>query len=291
VNSALEERTYVVVGAGRGIGRLLAGDLAARGADLVLAARSRDELELAAQEITTAHGSTVHVMPTDVADHESVAALADFARERGPVTGLVNCAAILGPVGRLDEVDATAWRRAVTIDLFGTASCCAAFAPVLAAAGGGSIVNFSGGGIGGPGLPERISAYAAAKAGVVVLTEVLGREFAALGVRVNVVAPGPVPTGFMAEVLAGGTEAAGSELYDRTAAQHAEPEPTEALVDLVTFLLSPAAAAITGRFISAKWDPVTSLRAWAAGDVNPSRYTLRRIDGALFAEAGDGAAE
>jgi hypothetical protein len=59
---------------------------------------------------------------------------------------------------------------------------------------------------------------------------------------------------------------------------------------LVTFLLSSEAAAITGRFLSAKWDPVPAVRAWAAGGVNPSRYTLRRIDEALFAEAGDGAA-
>ena len=94
-------------------------------------------------------------------------------------------------MGRIDQVDANAWRAAVTIDLLGTASCCAAFAPLLAVAGGGSIVNLSGGGIGGPNPPERISAYASAKAGVVVLTEVLARELAPLGVRINAVAPGP----------------------------------------------------------------------------------------------------
>jgi len=286
VKSAHQGRTYVVVGAGRGIGRLLAGHLAAQGADLVLAARSRTELEQAASELSAEHRGAFVVCPTDVADHASVVALAAFASEHGAVTGLVNCAAVLGPVGRLDQVDASDWRRAVTIDLLGTASCCAAFAPVLGAAGGGSIVNFSGGGIGGPNPPERISAYATAKAGVVVLTEILGRELAPLGVRVNAVAPGPVPTGFMVDVLDGGPEVAGSELYERTIAQHAHPEPTDALLALVGFLLSPASAGITGRFLSAKWDSVDDVAAWSHDRGSSSRYTLRRIDGSLFTDIG-----
>ncbi len=288
MNTALEGRTYVVVGAGRGIGRLLAGDLAANGANLVLAARTRADLDRVAGELG-AHGGTVHVCPTDVADHASVVALASVASEVGEIAGLVNCAGVLGPVGRIDQVDATAWRAAVTIDFLGTASCCAAFAPVLAATGGGSIVNLSGGGIGGPNPPERISAYASAKAGVVVLTEVLARELAPLGVRVNAVAPGPVPTGFMAEVLDAGPGVAGAELFERTVAQHADPEPTDALRDLVFFLLSPRSAGVTGRFLSAKWDAVEDIVAWAATGADTSRYTLRRIDGSLFGNAdGDG---
>ena len=227
------------------------------------------------------------MVPTDVADHASVVSLAAIASEVGEVSGLVNCAGVLGPVGRIDQVDATAWRTAVTIDLLGTASCCAAFAPVLAVSGGGSIVNLSGGGIGGPNPPERISAYASAKAGVVVLTEVLGRELAPLGVHVpDAVAPGPVPTGFMAEVVEGGPEVAGVELFERTVAQHAVAEPTDALLALVSFLLSPGSAGVTGRFLSAKWDSVEDVVAWAATDVDPSRYTLRRVDGSLFTSIG-----
>ncbi len=286
--SALEGRTCVIVGAGRGIGRLLADQLAAQGAPLLLAARSEPELRDTADDIAARRGVAVRWTTTDVADHGAVQALAEMARAHGPVTGLVNCAAILGPVGRIDEVDNAGWREAVTVDLLGTASCCAAFAGVIAETGGGSIVNLSGGGVGGPNLPERISAYTTAKAGVVALTEVLGRELAPLGVRVNVVAPGPVPTGFMSEVLEGGAGTAGAELYERTVAQHAQPEPTDALVELVSYLLSPASAHITGRFLSARWDPVANLAAWVPGDTGSSRYTLRRIDGDLYDEVERG---
>ena len=217
-----------------------------------------------------------------MADHASVLALADAARSLGAIGGVVNCAAILGPVGRVDQVDFGEWAHAVQVDLVGTASCCAAFAPVLADSGGGSIVNLSGGGVGGPGLPERISAYTAAKAGVVVLTEVLGRELASLGVRVNAVAPGPVPTGFMRDVLEHGPEVAGGELYARTVEQHEHPESTAAMVDLVTYLLSARSAHLTGRFLSARWDSVDALDAWAPDAPPASRYTLRRIDAALY---------
>jgi NAD(P)-dependent dehydrogenase (short-subunit alcohol dehydrogenase family) len=277
----------VVVGAGRGIGRMLADAFAARGARLVLASRSEAELRAAAAELEANHGVPVEWEVTDVADHASVLQLAASASARDAVAGVVNCAAILGPVGRIDDVDMVAWRAAVTVDLMGTASCCAAFAPVLAMAGGGSIVNLSGGGVGGPALPERISAYVTAKAGVVALTEALGRELSPLGVRVNVVAPGPVPTGFMREVLKGGPAAAGTELYERTVAQHEHPEPTDALVELVAYLLSPASAHVTGRFLSARWDAVGDLESLAA---RSSRYTLRRIDGALYDELEKGEA-
>ena len=274
VNSALEGRTYVVVGAGRGIGRLLAEHLAAHGADLVLAARSREQLEQVAGELTAQHPRDVRVCPTDVADHDSVVALADFAQRRGP--GRRTRELRRGArsrrshrPGRRDRVAATRSRSISSVPHRAAPRSL----PVLAASGGGSIVNLSGGGIGGPNPPERISAYATAKAGVVVLTEVLGRELAPLGVRVNVVAPGPVATGFMADVLDGGPEIAGAELFERTVAQHAAPEPTDALLALVEFLLSPAAGGVTGRFLSAKWDSIEELVATTRA--TPTRRATR----------------
>jgi NAD(P)-dependent dehydrogenase (short-subunit alcohol dehydrogenase family) len=287
VPSDLRGKAIVVTGAGRGIGRAVAVELATRGAELVLCARTQSDLDDTARVITDARRVAARPHAIDVGDFDAVARLAQRCAEELHVVGLVNCAGILGPVGRLDTVDMAEWLDAVNVNLAGTAAMCAAFAPQMRDAGGGSIVNFSGGGIGGPRLPGRISAYTASKAAVVVLTESLGAELAPLGVRVNVVAPGPIPTTFMRAVLDGGPDVAGTALYEQTVRQRETAADIAPLHALIAYLLSSESAHITGRFLSAQWDDVTGLDPAA---VSGSRFTLRRIDGALFGPL-DGAEE
>jgi NAD(P)-dependent dehydrogenase (short-subunit alcohol dehydrogenase family) len=148
-------------------------------------------------------------------------------------------------------------------------------------AGEGSIINFSGAGVGGPNPPGRMSSYTASKAAIVALTEVLGVELAPHGVRVNAIAPGAIATSFMRPVLDGGPQIAGDALYDQIAHGQGNPTPIEPTLALVRFLLSPASVHVSGRFLSARWDdPATLVAAAVAG----SRRTLRRIDDALFTE-------
>jgi NAD(P)-dependent dehydrogenase (short-subunit alcohol dehydrogenase family) len=292
VPASLEGKTCVVVGGGRGIGRLIADRLAAEGADLVLGARTRTEVERTAADIAERHSVDVVASPVDVTRPEEVAALAASVAKRRAAYALFNCAAVLGPVGRIDQVDVHRWRDAVMVNLVGTAVCCAAFVPQMAAAGDGVIVNFSGGGVGGSGLHGRISAYTAAKAGVVALTEGLSKELAEHGIRINAVAPGAIRTTFMDEVLAGGPERAGASLYETTVQQHDGPDHSDDLLAMVLFLVSPTSRAISGKFLSARWDDLSELGSHAAGASGSSLLTLRRIDDVLYREVPrpDGAA-
>jgi NAD(P)-dependent dehydrogenase (short-subunit alcohol dehydrogenase family) len=283
VSGALEGKTCVVTGAGRGIGRLLALELAAHGADLVLCARTREELEATAREMRASYAVDALVRVADVTDTQAIGELATEVASRRPAYGLVNCAAVLGPVGRIDQVQPSSWREAIMVNLVGTATCCAAFAPQMIGAGKGSIVNLSGGGVGGPHVPERISAYTASKAGVASLTETLGHELAP-NVRVNAVAPGPVPTGFMRDVLDGGPDVAGERLYEATVRQHARPPSPDRFLELMIFLLSDRSAPITGKLLSAQWDPLESLAVGAMEITDSSRFTMRRIDEVLYGE-------
>lgn len=279
-----QQRLTVVTGASRGIGRVTAEAIAASGSDLVIIGRDETALSRAATEIGEATSARVVPCQVDVADTASPAVLADLvAREFGRVDGLVNNAAILGPVGRIDTVDLGDWARALATNVTAVAAVVAALVPLMATTGG-SIVNLSGGGLGGPSVQTNVSAYTASKAAIATLTETLAVELEPLGIRVNAIAPGPVATGFLSPVIDAGRERSGAVLFD--AATHADvpSTPSRAFLDFVLFLLSDRSRSLTGRLLSARWDSPTDLERSDAPDLGPSRYRMRRIDGVLFAE-------
>ena len=247
-----------------------------------IVARSADELADTAEQ-ARAHGVAVHASAFDVVDGAAVDAFAASVSDNlGTPWALVNNAAVLGPVGRIDDVEMSDWFRALMIDVGAVAATSAAFVPLMREAGGGRIVNVSGGGIGGPGLQPNVSAYTASKGAIAVLTETLARELA-VTITVNAVAPGAQPTGFGNEVLRVGPEQAGAELYDATVRNQAIPTALDEFFALVEFLLSPESQWLTGKLLSARWDRVEDLRTGREQLENTSLLTLRRIDGTMFA--------
>ena len=248
--------------------------LAERGAEVTLAARDPAALNAAVRELP---GRGHRAIALDVSDlHGWPAAMAELDTG-GLLHGLVTAAGVLGPIGELGEIDPAELVRAVEIDLLGTLLALHHALPRLRAAGGRA-VTFSGGGGTSP-LP-RYDAYAAAKAGVVRATE----NIAVTGpVEVNAVAPGFVATRMHEGTLAAGPESAGAGYFDRTRAQLAEGGfPAREAAELVCFLLSPDAHGITGRLISAQWDPWREPAFQARLRSEPDLGRLRRIDGQFF---------
>jgi NAD(P)-dependent dehydrogenase (short-subunit alcohol dehydrogenase family) len=197
---------------------------------------------------------------------------------------VINNAAVLGPVGRVDAVEVDSWLHAIAVEVGGVVAVTRAFVSQMRNAGGGRIVNLSGGGIGGPALQPRVSAYTASKAAVGVLTEVLAGELATDGITVNAIAPGPQPTTFGDDILRVGPDIAGPELYAATLRNQESRGCIDAFLELVDFLLQDEASWLTGKLLSARWDRVDDLRGRRNELVGTSLLTLRRIDGELFTE-------
>jgi NAD(P)-dependent dehydrogenase (short-subunit alcohol dehydrogenase family) len=264
----------LVTGASTGIGLAVARELAGHGWAVTGIARTRATLEDAVAGLA---GAGHRALALDVGEPAAWEAIAD---ELAGIEALVTAAGVLGPVGAPGSYDPAAFADAVRINLVGTLLAVHHCLPALRSARG-AVVTFSGGGASGP--LARYDAYAASKAGVVRLTENLAADLAGDGVRVNAVAPGFVATRIHAGTLAAGPERAGREYFERTRrdldAGGVAPERAAALVAL---LLSPAAEGVTGRLISAQWDPWEDA-AWRARlAAEPDLATLRRIDDVFF---------
>ena len=244
----LEGRKALVTGGGRGIGRSICRTLGAAGARVAILARTREQVEEAAQDLSRA-GSTALALTADVSVPGQVAAAVDeVERAWGGIDILVNNAGVLGPAGPAHAADPEAWLASVRVNLGGCFLCCRAVLPGMIARRRGEIVNLSGGGAVSP--RPWFSAYGAAKAGVVRFTETLAAEVAPHGVRVNAVAPGAVPTDMAREAAA--------VLREMAAAEGGAPAPSgatpERAAELVLYLVSPRSAGLSGRLLSAVWD-------------------------------------
>jgi 3-oxoacyl-[acyl-carrier protein] reductase len=179
-------------------------------------------------------------------------------------------------MGLIEEVDWAEWVRAVEINLFGSILMCRALLPHFKARRYGKVVQLSGGGATNP-LP-RISAYAASKAAIVRFVETLAEEVRGDGIDVNAIAPGALNTRLLDEVLAGGPDRVGQAFYDRSLKQKDEGgAPLDRGADLAVFLASAASDGITGKLLSAVWDPWETLGEHRDDLQRTDVYTLRRI--------------
>ena len=267
----------LITGGSQGLGKAIAGRFLAEGANAVLCARGEKELLATRDELAKQFPSQkVLAKICDVSSETQVNELVAFAlRELGPLHALVLNAGIYGPMGATESVSLEEWRRAMDINLYGVLLPCRAVIPHFKKSGHGKIVILSGGGATNP-LPN-ISAYAASKAAVIRLMETLAEELKTFRVDVNAIAPGALATRLVDEVLAAGPEKVGAAFYEKNKRwKDKGATPLELGANLAVYLASAQSDGITGKLISAQWDPWEKLHEFKA-DLNSDIYALRRI--------------
>ena len=193
-------KTILITGASRGIGATAARHLGAKGANVVLTARSSAQIESIAQDI----GPNARAIACDVAVQKQVKAAVDFAvSEFGHLDILINNAGLLEPIQRLTDFDPSDWDRVIDVNVKGVFyGMHTAIPHMLAGGNGGTIINISSGAA--YGVLEGWSHYCASKAAVLQLTRAGHVEYGAQGIRCVGMSPGTVATDMQVAIKASG---------------------------------------------------------------------------------------
>lgn len=234
----LTDKTFIITGASSGIGAATAHLLAQHGANLILGARRDPELRALASKIDP-EGKRTLVLPGDVQEEDYARSLVSSAEERfGGLNGAFNNAGIMGEMGPVPDMTLETWESVVAINLRSGFLAAKHQIPALRKHKSSSLVftsTFVGHTIGLPGM----GAYAASKAGLIGLTQVLAAEHGADGVRVNALLPGGTMT-----PMAGDDP----QTHEAIAQFHAlkrMAEPDE-IAQAALFLLSDKSSFVTG---------------------------------------------
>jgi len=241
-------RTAIVTGASQGIGRAIAETLAAGGADVAICSRDIDRVGPVAEAINEEDGGDALAVECNVRERDQVEDFVDeTVAEFGDVDALVNNAG--GEfVAAFEDISPNGWDSIVDLNLNSTFHCTQVAGEVMREGDGGCIVNLSS--VNGQHAAPNESHYSASKAAIIRLTETLAVEWADDGIRVNCVAPGLVQTPGVAETLGiQSDQMPPREQVDRRIG-HGED-----IADVVQFLLSPAAAFMTGETVTVKGVP------------------------------------
>ncbi|WP_332898957.1 SDR family NAD(P)-dependent oxidoreductase [Haladaptatus sp. CMSO5] len=239
-------QTALITGASSGIGKVIAEQFAADGANVVICSRERDNVQPVADGITDAGGEALAV-ECDVTDREAVnAVVAATVETFGGVNTLVNNAGA-SFMADFEDISENGWKTIVDINLHGTYHCSQAAGAVMRERGGGSIVNIAS--VAGQQGSPYMSHYGASKSAVINLTKSLSFEWADDDVRVNGIAPGFVATpGVESQMGVTG------ENIDRTEVKR-RIGVSEEIADIAQFLASPASSYIVGETITAQGVP------------------------------------
>jgi NAD(P)-dependent dehydrogenase (short-subunit alcohol dehydrogenase family) len=274
----LKDTCAIITGANRGLGFEIAKHYLLEGANVTICGRDEKKLAEAHNELAKlSHPSHVFSLCTDISKPHQVEDLFKTALSRmGNVNVLVANAGVYGTKGPIEEIDWQEWSDAIDINLKGAVLMTRSVIPHFKRKKKGKIIFLSGGGA-TKALPY-LSAYAASKAALVRFCETVAEELIDFGIDVNAIAPGKLNTRLLDEVIEAGPEKIGKAFYEQSLKQKEEGgDPLSKAAELSVYLATQASDGITGKLISALWDPWQNLSDYLNDLKKTDIYTLRRI--------------
>jgi len=243
---SLSRRTVLITGAGKGIGKVYALELARAHARVIVADIDAAAAEKTASELT-GQGHEALGLHVDIADEASVNAMVRAGHEKfGSIDVLVNNASLMSTLQRRSwmEIPIEEWDRVMDVNLRGTFLCARAVFPIMQAQRSGKIINISSSRI-WDGTPFRLH-YTTSKAGIVGFTRALAREVGEFGINVNAITPGLT----LSDSQVGSSSS--GYLDSKSFADRAlkRPQVPDDLVGAVMFLASSASDFMTGQTLN-----------------------------------------
>jgi len=247
-------KAAIVTGAGPGMGRSIAVELARQGVDVAIAARRVERLEAVADDVRRITGREPLVMPVDITDRASCRRLVDATVDRfGRLDVLIQNAHHEGDWAPVVEADPDEWRAVFDVNVFGALHLVQLGVPHMRDVGGGAIVLVNS----GAALrnPQRMGAYSASKSALAAIARTLALEVGGWGIRVNGVFLGPVEGENLHRLGSGAATASGTTIDEWLADKAMEiplgsiPTPDECARPVV-FLASDHASQVTGQHLS-----------------------------------------
>lgn len=274
-----KNKLVLITGATRGLGLLIAKKFWNAGHDLVILSRSGPDLDQISSDfrVSCGVGQRVHPYLFDLKNINLIPELIEEIRDAAGMPDIVvNNAAVQGPIGPLQTNDWEEWQTCIEVCLLAPVKICQEVLPGMVINNYGRIINISGGGATGP--RPNFSSYATAKCGLVRFSETIAHEMSPYNITVNCVSPGAMKSELTRKILDAGINLVGQKEYE-VARRLVEDNPHTEIkaADLVFSLTTEPFSGITGKLLSAVWDPFNDIPKNFTKVTGTDVYTLRRI--------------
>ncbi len=279
LNFNFQNKVVIITGASKGYGFNISKKFLIKGANIVICSRNLKDIKTAYSKLVKIKKKNQKILyfASDVSKITDVKNLiSQTIKKFKKIDILINNAGIYGPKGKIEKINLDEFVKTININLLGSIYLCKEIIPHLKKNKQGKIIQLSGGGAASP-LPF-ISAYAASKAAIVRFVENLSVELKSDKIDINAVAPGPLNTGMLDEVIKSGPKVVGKSFYQKSLLQKKNGgTPFNKVDDLILFLASDYSNGISGKLISALWDKWSDWVKYKKLLNSSDMYTLRRV--------------